>query len=565
MMRTRFGGRWSYRPWLSVLFVQLCWGSNAEAECFARAELEVSSLEPKDGRPQGIAIQGWADGMPEVTSPAGCSLTIENGMLRPRPGATCDAIFKVDDTLGAPWQRQDITFKAGTKCNGDEDAPARLQIEPPTLAILPAAYTFELVESAPPSMRVRLSKKSSLDRILLLIGPAWQRFDLDAEGTTAVAWHEWLKITPNPGGRTFRGFALGPKDADTGKTEVYELRLARAAPPAICHDEQDKDDSWCDKGDFGNHQRLCFDATHGSLTPVRMPDRSLARPNLGFAVLVRHCANSPVRISLDGERGTVRDALDNRRDPTPAARGKEGGDAGPPEARPPEPVRVAVRTFGPRLPGTTDLKLAVGADATPETYELSVVKKDLGALRLGLGLALGEDAVPPAYEAKIPAGASTPVVTQTSGGRAAAELVMGVSPFILDYLKWGGRSYENNDTWFIAPFVGFGVLSATAQGIDAFRSFHLGIEFEPIRQLSIAATWVIRRVDRLAGGLTEGSPLAGDSITTRSDWGTGFGIVINATPDVFRFAAHSEGSQGGTKPTPPNTGTEPSEPTGGKP
>ena len=142
---------------------------------------------------------------------------------------------------------------------------------------------------------------------------------------------------------------------------------------------------------------------------------------------------------------------------------------------------------------------------------------------------------------------------------------MGVSPFILDYLKWGGRSYENNDTWFIAPFVGFGVLSATAQGIDAFRSFHLGIEFEPIRQLSIAATWVIRRVDRLAGGLTEGSPLAGDSITTRSDWGTGFGIVINATPDVFRFAAHSEGSQGGTKPTPPNTGTEPSEPTGGKP
>jgi hypothetical protein len=205
--------------------------------------------------------------------------------------------------------------------------------------------------------------------------------------------------------------------------------------------------------------------------------------------------------------------------------------------------------FLPRMPGRADLKLTLGKNSAPLTHELSVLRPHAGAIRVGLAAVFGDDAAPETYAARTPPGSSTQVLHETAAGGRAVELVLGVAPYFFDLLCYGGRTYERRDNVYVAPFIGFGVVSLDASGLDSFKSLHLGLEAELIPQLSVGLTWVIRRVDRLANGLMEYSPTTNDQVPMKSDVGFGVGLVINATPEIFKF-----GVPGASNAQPPSGG-----------
>src|SRR5690606_1988176 len=122
-------------------------------------------------------------------------------------------------------------------------------------------------------------------------------------------------------------------------------------------------------------------------------------------------------------------------------------------------VRYTEHVFGPRLPGQTDLSVAVGENNDPIKQELTVLRKEIAALRIGMGAVFGSDAISPGYESKTPAGSDTAIVTETSGNfRMAGEIVLGAAPFIFDYLAYGGRSYADHDNLFVSPYFGVGLI-----------------------------------------------------------------------------------------------------------
>jgi len=197
--------------------------------------------------------------------------------------------------------------------------------------------------------------------------------------------------------------------------------------------------------------------------------------------------------------------------------------------------------FGPRKPGAANFHVTVGDNDEPVVQELTVVPKTIAAVRMGAGLVFGTNAVPPTYGAMTPSGSKTAIITETDKGGAAAELVVGFAPYVFDYIAWGGRSYENHDTAYVAPYFGVGVVSAQTTGVSAFTSFYGGLEFEFVRHISLAAAGVLRRTTELTGGAQPGSAILGD-VPTRQGWGLGFGFVVNASPDIFEFSASSGGT-----------------------
>ncbi|MFT7624079.1 MAG: hypothetical protein ACI9WU_003265, partial [Myxococcota bacterium] len=105
------------------------------------------------------------------------------------------------------------------------------------------------------------------------------------------------------------------------------------------------------------------------------------------------------------------------------------------------------------------------------------------------------------------------------------------------FFERGGRGYSGTNWAHFAPYVGIGVLSVTGDGaFDALKSIHVGVEWEPTSNFSIALTGVVRRVTRLAGGVTVGSPVTGD-VPTVTEPHFGLGVVINLSPDFFKIGA----------------------------
>jgi hypothetical protein len=160
------------------------------------------------------------------------------------------------------------------------------------------------------------------------------------------------------------------------------------------------------------------------------------------------------------------------------------------------------------------------------------------AVRVGVaGIFL--DAVDRQFEARAQPGSGQSEIVSTTTGEYDLELVAGFAPF----LEKNGRSYTAGGSANFAPYFGIGVLSVSPDGanVDFLKSIHLGIEWAPNQNFSIAATGVLRRVTRLAPGLQVGGPVNGD-VPTISTQAFGAAVVLNFSPELLNFAGTGLGS-----------------------
>ncbi len=215
-------------------------------------------------------------------------------------------------------------------------------------------------------------------------------------------------------------------------------------------------------------------------------------------------------------------------------------------------------SFAPRLPSSAvplTIEVSKKGEDKPRTtrFEFVVERTYSGAIRLGIGVLVGS-AVDVDYSGERLGNAMQPEIIAKSDSRFEFEFVAGYAPFIFDMIRGKkGRRYHNTSlrerSLGFAPYIGLGVINvARAADVEFFRSVHLGLEWEPMPNFSIAITAVGRRVTRLQDGLHVGSPIAGSDVPTRERIAWGAAIVLNLTPEFFRFAARE--STNLLRPTP---------------
>ena len=183
---------------------------------------------------------------------------------------------------------------------------------------------------------------------------------------------------------------------------------------------------------------------------------------------------------------------------------------------------------------------------TTKTFELELLVPRIysGALRVGFGSVFG--ASDDAYSIRKTPGSDVGELVQGNRARIVTELVIGYAPFWEALRQQGqGREYIRPKKLFsyyrLAPYFGLGVASVAAGGssdgeVTWLRSFHIGGEFELSHGFSIAASLVARRRDHLVEGVTVGGPVPLDMTLTESKLDVGFGLVVNFTPEFFKFA-----------------------------
>jgi hypothetical protein len=195
---------------------------------------------------------------------------------------------------------------------------------------------------------------------------------------------------------------------------------------------------------------------------------------------------------------------------------------------------------------TGQVKWNVAAPAPQQvskTFEFLVPNVYSGALRVGVSAVLGLDEH--VYTKRQAPGVNVMEVLDHGAPAAEAELVVGYAPYWQAF-KGGGRDYIRHYKGTavaqrLAPYLGLAIVSATP-GVDNtrvrwLRSFYLGAEWEFFQNTSIALAVTLSRVDVLAPNLTAGGPIGKDTALTDSEVHPGFGIVINFSPDFFKFAA----------------------------
>jgi hypothetical protein len=202
--------------------------------------------------------------------------------------------------------------------------------------------------------------------------------------------------------------------------------------------------------------------------------------------------------------------------------------------------------FAPRKAGPADVTVSddSGGDNFSLKVELEVEERFWGAARLGIGTLFGDFRE---YKIGTPAGSQTTLISE-SRVPVQFEIVTGVAlyPEALD-LRGGGRGYSGYcKNYHLAPFVGFGLVGQSATGIAALTSFHIGLEVEFTRELSLAATFVLKRSRGLSNGYAVGSPInagaAEDSFTTTS-FVPGGALVLTATPQFLQFSTGASTSE----------------------
>jgi len=303
---------------------------------------------------------------------------------------------------------------------------------------------------------------------------------------------------------------------------------------------------------FNDHLVVCLDAYNDD-TPVisGLPQRAnhVLPPNRPLLVMVRHREDRSVSINISGTRGLYRPATLNLTGigAQQAARGKTDPEQLESSAR---RALISRRAFAPRTPDPIDLTVKVYQSADgeqklvgQEVVEFIVEQTYGAAVRLGLAV-VGGSAVDREYEVRSLATGQQSVAAK-SFGTVNAELVLGFAPFI-DFFR-GGRGYSNwnNLSRFpfgISPYVGIGVVNASQNSLEVFKSIYLGGEWEISGNFSIAVTWVGRRVTRLADGVSEGMPVPEGTVTTVTGFDYGWGVILNLSPDFFRIAQKSGSS-----------------------
>lgn len=264
-------------------------------------------------------------------------------------------------------------------------------------------------------------------------------------------------------------------------------------------------------------------------------------PNRAVIVRVRHPRGTRVTISMDGKRGLSKGIIDNRTPEQVKAEAKADGQ--------PVPTQIysdviSEVSFGPRLPGESDIKVvlerAEGNEKKTSTYRTEVTVEELyiGAFRLGLGPVF-QGAVERSYAAEVMPGSQQAQIVAKTSGTTDLELVLGFAPYLLDYYQRGGRASISRRTSYIAPYVGLGLVNAKENSLELLKSLHLGVELELSPGFSFATTFVMRRVTRLADGYHVGMPVNAPDVPTTTGYNWGWGLVANFSPEFFKVATTS--------------------------
>ncbi len=333
---------------------------------------------------------------------------------------------------------------------------------------------------------------------------------------------------------------LSGLDGSTLPEQAPEKAVAADAPLAPIQPRRVRQ-NWCTREKSHAAFLVCVDLVDHKPTliePEGVDRTHVIQPNRTTLVIVRHYASSPPEIEMQGEPGVT---VSEFRGSTANA------DGGKLPLALDEDTSSAV--FGPRKPGKANIVITytpkADAPAKTVTTELIVETTYLGAVRFGVGTVfLG--AADAGYEARSVNGSAQKEVALSGGGVADFELVLGAAPFLFDLLGDGPRPAITAGPRF-APYFGFGLVSVGPDAnkggtkVDFLKSVHVGLELEFAQNFSVAATFVIRRVNRLPEDLHIGSPISGD-VPTVTGVGMGPGIVLNVSPDFLKLA--SKGSAG---------------------
>jgi hypothetical protein len=290
-----------------------------------------------------------------------------------------------------------------------------------------------------------------------------------------------------------------------------------------------------DKKRIGSSAYIGIDLTEPAPTVAISPARNVILPNQGIIVGVCQRVSNlkKLQIAVGGTRGFT--SLGTNGQTQALVRG-----AAP-------KTTITEVPFSPRQPGTADVTLTDVSTSQSQqlfTLELQVDTLYWGAVRFGLGTLISNWN---GYQITTFAGSNQPEI-RSNHTLVAFELVNGFAPYLFDLACPGhARSETGGCNTHVAPFIGFGLVGASSQGVEALSSFHVGLEVEFASSFSIAADFVLRRTSGLAQGYHVGSPVAASATiddVTGDTWQPGFALVINASPSFLTFATGS-GNAGG--------------------
>lgn len=484
-----------------------------------------------------------SDGQPlPASNPCTLNVVLRDGnpvITSPTPG-DCAVLWKARNLLPGKLKLE--------WTEGSNNKTLTVQLEPKT--IRPLNAQTHSVPHAPdtewqiPSASLGLSAPRK--RFIHSQSMGWDTLDDDKDGLLTLPAAHAEKAAQMAGLYVVYEFA-----AD--RLEGFELKLAAKEPekpqvkePALSVEDQERAEAFASCVDPAGRGRqvLCVDAYDPRTGKVRTPEITGAgngvhvlRPNASVLVMVRYPEDRGVKISMQGERGlTALSIKDESGQDKP--RVAKTADSPPP----PRP-QFAWRSFAPRKPGNADVRVQILDGTTvvaEETLEMIVETTYIGALRVGLSM-VGGGALDRGYEARAVGGTATPQVVQKDGSVVQPELVVGFAPFVIEALAGRGRGYSGQESFAsrlfrLAPYVGLGVLTNSPNGIDGFKSFYFGAEWELAPSFSVAFTGVVRRVTRLGSGVQEGSPAPDGSVPTQTQHELGWGVVVNITPSFLRLA-----------------------------
>jgi len=284
----------------------------------------------------------------------------------------------------------------------------------------------------------------------------------------------------------------------------------------------------CEGARPGDSYLICIDMVHGGKVVFGSATSPILRPNRSVIVRVFYpAASKSARIEMGGVRGITTPGFDTGSG-TPVVQ----------SAAPESPPLVTEAVFGPRRPGSADVTVTVtpkDGDVVTKIVELTVEPTYVGAIRVGIAGVFGPG-IDRTYEARRINGSSQYEISSASFGAASAELLLGFAPFFDE----GGRgALSGCQSSCIAPYLGLGLVNLGASGIEAFKSVHLGVEYEINPSFSIALTAAGRRVTRLADGYKIGSALPDATVPTKMGIDGAFGLVLNVSPEFLRIARAS--------------------------
>lgn len=260
-------------------------------------------------------------------------------------------------------------------------------------------------------------------------------------------------------------------------------------------------------------------------------------PNRPIMVRVIHESTHKVSVTSTGKIGLYAPGVDSGSTPGRGAGSDKVFGAGREYEAPIEWITTQV-VIPPMQPGRASVTVKLfedGAALDQINLEFVVMKTYSGALRTGIS-AVSLGAVDGRFALRQFAGSPQPEVVAEPVDPFNLEFVVGYAAFLED----GGRPEIGckRAPWCFAPYLGVGLLSQDNR--DNFKflsSVHLGIEIEPVKHFSIAATLVGRRVTRLANGYQVGGPAEPGAQIETQRYGLGAGLVFNVSPTFFNFAA----------------------------